>query len=68
MLTLERELLESIAGRRTHHADGSEIRWGAWMSVCLESLEEGGYIVANHSAKGHTYELTPRGQAAIQVR
>ena len=65
MTTLERELLESIAGTRTHHADGNEIRWGAWMTACLESLEGGGFVAANHRAKGYTYEITPKGRAAI---
>ena len=64
---LERDLLESMAGKRTHHHDnGSPIMWGAWMSVCLESLEGGGYIQADHTAKGYTYTLTPAGIAALE--
>lgn len=62
---LERELLESMAGRRTHHANGREITWGAWMSACLESLESAGLIIATPQARGHTYNLTPAGRLAI---
>ncbi|MEZ0060952.1 hypothetical protein ABIF26_006495 [Bradyrhizobium elkanii] len=65
MTKLERELLESIAGLRTHHEDGREIKWGAWMSACLESLEGSGYVQADHRAKGYTYEVTPRGFALL---
>lgn len=63
---LERELLESIAGRRTHHADGREITWGAWMSACLESLEGRGLVEANHSSRqNYTYRVTPAGYAVL---
>lgn len=65
MTKLERELLESMAGLRTHHAGGREITWGAWMSDCLEGLEGRGYVIANTRARGHTYEVTPRGFAAL---
>jgi hypothetical protein len=65
MTKLERELLESIAGKRTHHDDGREIAWGAWMSACLEGLEGRGYLQANHRARGYTYEITSAGWAAL---
>lgn len=65
MTKLERELLESMAGKRTHHDDGTDIRWGAWMSACLESLEAHGYVRADPAIKGHTYNLTPAGRTAL---
>ena len=65
MTKLERELLESIAGKRTCHDDGREIMWGAWMSACLEGLEGLGYVEANYRARGHTYEITAAGRRAL---
>lgn len=65
MTTLERELLESMAGYRTHHANGRQISWGAWMSVCLENLEGSGLVRVNTKARTHTYEITDAGRAAL---
>jgi hypothetical protein len=62
MTELERELLENMDGRRTHHADGSAIKWGAWMSACLEGLKGRGYVTRT----GTRYEITPVGRAKLE--
>jgi hypothetical protein len=57
---LQRELLESMNGTRTHHDDGLEMRWGAWMSACLESLVGCGFVT-----RGPQYEITESGRRAL---
>ncbi len=64
--THELELLESIAGVRTHHADGRPIAWGAWMSVCLESLEGRGLVDRYAAADGSiSYSISFAGQQVV---
>lgn len=58
---LERELLESMAGIRTHHEDGSEIRWGDWMGACLEGLQGMGLVT-----EGMRPQITDAGHVLLK--
>lgn len=61
MTALERDLLNHIVTGCETHADGTPIRWGAWMTACVESLVGLGYVENRAGA----YEATPAGRAAI---
>ncbi|WP_428029759.1 hypothetical protein [Ancylobacter sp.] len=65
MSPLETDLLDHIITGRTTHHDGAPIAWGAWMSVCLESLEARGFVVRERFAAGVVYSPTEAGRAAL---
>lgn len=49
MTPLELDLLDHmITGREDHRSNGQPMAYGAWMTACLESLEDRGYVRLTH--------------------
>lgn len=58
---LEFDLLNHLITGCETHADGTPIRWGAWMTACLETLVGLGYVKRRAGA----YEVTDAGRIAV---
>jgi hypothetical protein len=60
MSTTDRDVLRHIAGEAV-----PELVWDAAMSVCVEWLQNRGYIRPVHKMSGVSYEVTDAGRDAL---
>ena len=67
MSPLELDLLTHLVIGNNTHRDGRPLTWGAWMSACLESLQQRGYVRREGYNRRVAYFATDAGRSALEA-